>query len=187
MIYTAWLPHIRSRTIDTLPFRPGILSPGRNHSLVVPLLGRQQRSLGEKKSFTSQLFYKRMLINLCTVHCGARERIFLRDRRGLPDRQVQPHRPEYGSAVLPVCARSRHRRLRHGSRRRHARADREKREASLRLGTRTLCRYHARTGEDGMPFPAISLTSLRLKAFPVANEFCRWRSTNKASSAAARA
>lgn len=83
------------------------------------------------------------------VHLIPRQRILLRDRRGLPDRQIQPHGPQHGSDVLSVCLGSRHGRLRHGSRRRHAGADREERPAPLRSGACAVHCYDQRSGENG--------------------------------------
>lgn len=47
-----------------------------------------------------------------TVYFLPRQRVLLRDRRGVPNRPLQPHGPKHRSTVLPVCARPRNRRLR---------------------------------------------------------------------------
>ena len=45
------------------------------------------------------------------------QRILLRDRRGVPNRPLQPDGPQHRGAILPVCARPYHRCLRRGLRR----------------------------------------------------------------------
>lgn len=56
--------------------------------------------------------YLRTKANNGPVHIVTRQRILLRNRRGVPHGPIQPHRPQHRSPVLPICARPRNRRLR---------------------------------------------------------------------------
>lgn len=49
-----------------------------------------------------------MLTTPLSVHFLSRQRILLRNRRGLSHRQIQPYRSEHGGSILSICARSSH-------------------------------------------------------------------------------
>ena len=62
------------------------------------------------------VFSRASLVRLLTspflVHLFPWQRVLLRDRRRLPYRPIQPHRPQYRGSILPICSRPGHRRIR---------------------------------------------------------------------------
>ncbi len=62
-------------------------------------------------------WWRTSILTSSAVHLIKRQRVLLRNRRGLSNRPLQPHWAQHGGPILPTCPRPRHRCLRHGGRR----------------------------------------------------------------------